>query len=269
MARRVLLLDSGLGGLTVLAAVRERLPELAISYLADSGGFPYGAMTPERLSGRLLALLPPLAEAQRCAAVVLACNTASTIALAALREQLALPVVGVVPPIKPAAGQSKSRAIGLLATPATARGAYVDELIARFAADCTVVRVSASDLAAMAEAKCRGEPVDMTALRAILAPLFGPDAPPVDAVALGCTHYPLLLDELRAVAPPQVAWLEPGPAVARRLQEVLAALPADEGDSSAGDVALFTGAPPAAGGPVAAWLARCGLGHIEHWPAPA
>lgn len=253
--QRVLVIDSGIGGLTIVQALRRRLPQLSVVYLADNAGFPYGNLSPAALSARLTAYVEHYCAAYACSAVVLACNTASTVALAAVRERVAVPVVGVVPAIKPAALLSRSRVIGLLATPVTVCSPYVDDLIKQFAADCTVVRVGPPDLAALVEARYQGEELDWERLRAIVAPLFGPDAPPVDTVVLGCTHYPLLLEELQLVAPPGVRWLEPGPAVARRLEQVLrgAARPTVGVD----DVALFTA--PANMTPLAGLLRDCGL----------
>lgn len=253
--QRVLVLDSGIGGLTIVQALRRRLPDLSIIYLADNAGFPYGNLAPDVLSARLSAHVEHYCTAYACTAVVLACNTASTVALAAVRERVAVPVVGVVPAIKPAALLSRTRAIGLLATPVTVCSPYVDELIERFAADCRVVRVGPADLALLAEARYQGEPPAWERLREIVAPFFGADAPPVDTVVLGCTHYPLLLDELQHISPPGVRWLEPGPAVARRLEQVLRGVPAAA--DGLDNVALFTA--PTNLETLAGLLDECGL----------
>lgn len=219
----ILALDSGIGGLTIVAEIRRILPGLAIHYLADSAGFPYGGMASERLVDRLVALVDEAIERLRPTAVVVACNTASTIALATLRQRFDLPFVGVVPPIKTAGQRSISRCIGLLATSATASGPYVDKLVADHAADCRVIRVACPGLAELAEAKARGAKVDRGALKRILAPLMGPDAARMDTVILGCTHYPILLDEMREVLPGPVHWLDSAPAVAARVKTVLGA----------------------------------------------
>lgn len=239
----ILVIDSGIGGLSVVDAVRAHLPHVRIVYLADNAGFPFGNMGREALKSRLQRLVLSLKERYRCDALVVACNTASTVALDALRGALDIPVIGTVPAIKTAGEVSRTRAIGLLATPATAHGPYIDDLIARFASNCKVVRIGARDLAAKAEAFARGEPPDPFYLSQLMAPFFGPDAPPVDTVVLGCTHYPLLIDHLRAAAPPFVQWLDPAHAIARRLKHVLeTAEPKDQARRAAlrDDLALFT-----------------------------
>ena len=265
-APRVLLIDSGLGGLTVLAACRALMPGLSPVFLADNAAFPYGRLADRLIVERVVSLVTSALLEWPAEAVVVACNTASTLVLGPLRERLSIPVVGVVPPIKPAALASTSRAIGLLATPGTVRRVYVDRLIADFAADCTVVRVGAPDLAAMAEAAMLGQVPDAAQIARILAPFFGPGVPPVDAVALGCTHYPLLLPALKAAAPEGTRWLDPAPAVARRLAEVLRpGMTLPEAPAGQEGVALIT-AP--AGERFSRVLATAGLGRVELWARP-
>ncbi|WP_445679277.1 glutamate racemase [Radicibacter daui] len=264
-APRVLLVDSGLGGLTVLAACRALIPGLSPVFLADHAAFPYGRLADHVIIERVVSLVTSALLEWPADAVVVACNTASTLVLGPLRERLSVPVVGVVPPIKPAALLSTSRAIGLLATPGTVGRAYVDRLVEDFAADCTVVRVGAPDLAAMAEASMLGEAPDTEEIARILGPFFGPDAPPVDAVALGCTHYPLLLPALKAAAPEGTRWLDPAPAVARRLAEVLGPGAARPAGHPPEGVALVT-AP--AGERFARVLAAAGLDPLELWSRP-
>ncbi|HKY01738.1 MAG TPA: glutamate racemase, partial [Burkholderiales bacterium] len=215
--QRILVLDSGVGGLSVAGAVREALPDLAMVYLADNAWFPYGQRGEADLIGRLVHLVDAALEDYPCDAVVVACNTASTIVLNALRARFPHPIVGVVPPIKTAGEVSQTRVIGLLATEATVTRDYVKNLVEQFAADCTLVSVGSPRLAEMAEEKLRGESVDPETLRTILQPFFGVGAPSVDTVVLGCTHYPLVLDELRSASPSHVRWLDSAPAIARRV----------------------------------------------------
>lgn len=257
---RVLVIDSGVGGLSVVQAIRAALPALRLVYLADNAWFPYGTRPVAALVEHVVTLVEQALRRAPCDALVVACNTASTVALDALRARLTLPVVGVVPPIKTAGTVSRSRVVGLLATEATVTRPYVRRLEADFAPDCRIVALGSSRLAEMAEAKLRGVPVDRDELRALLAPFFGADAPPIDTVVLGCTHYPLLLDELVAVSPPEVRWLDASPAIARRLVQVLAAraphAPADESE------AVYFTAPPTAAETLTAFLAAL------HLPAP-
>lgn len=157
MSRPVLFFDSGVGGLSVLAAVKKALPEAPILYVADNGGFPYGTKSEEEIATRVPALLGRLVERYDPALLVIACNTASTIALPFIRSALQIPVVGTVPAIKPAALLSKSHVFGVLGTEATIRQPYVDHLSEEFASDCTVIRQGSANLVTLAEAKLRGE----------------------------------------------------------------------------------------------------------------
>lgn len=247
--RRVIAFDSGLGGLTVVRAIRELLPDVGIVYLADNALFPYGALDEETLIARVPALVVKACEAYGADAIVIACNTASTAVLDALRRQVEVPVVGVVPAIKPAGEQSRSRVIGLLATEGTVRRAYVDDLVRQFAADCRVIRVGSQELVRIAEDHMRGVPPDPDAIHDILTPFFDGPPPHADAIVLGCTHFPLVLEALKAAAPPDVIWLDPAPAIARRLGDVLSDGTGRSGDApdsaseSASDIALFTADP--------------------------
>jgi len=219
-AKRVLVFDSGVGGLSVLDAIAASGRGLSLDYVADNAWLPYGLKSDAELRARVPALLAHMAEAWAPDAVVLACNTASTIVLPDVRAALSIPVVGVVPPIKPAAALTKTGVIGLLATPATVQRAYTDDLIAQFAADKRVVRFGSAALVEAAERKLRGEAVDVSAIAEAIGALFAED---VDVVALACTHFPLLAQELAAAAPRPCAWLDSGEAIARRIADVTGA----------------------------------------------
>src|SRR3954469_24460649 len=198
----ILFFDSGVGGLSVLGPTRALLPTAPIVYAADSAGFPYGRGTEAEIASRVPALLGLLVERFHPRLAVIACNTASTIALEHVRSALDLPVVGTVPAIKPAAQMSQSRVIGVLGTEATVRQPYVDDLAAGFAADCTIIRHGSPELVDLAEAKLAGEEVSAEQVRAAASPMFdAPDGARIDTVVLACTHFPLLADELRAAFP--------------------------------------------------------------------
>ena len=185
------------------------------------------------------ALLGRLVERFHPRLIVIACNTASTIALVHVRSALDVPVVGTVPAIKPAALTSTNRVIGVLGTEATVRQPYVDRLAAEFASDCTVLRHGSAALVELAEAKLRGQRIDAAAVRAAIAPLFaGADGARLDAVVLACTHFPLLNEELDAAAPHPVQWLDGADGIARRIATLTAgqAWPAQR----PGGVAVFT-----------------------------
>jgi glutamate racemase len=213
----LLFFDSGVGGLSVLGPTRALMPSAPIVYAADSAGFPYGTKSEAELATRVPALLGRLVERFDPRLVVIACNTASTIALDDARAALDLPVVGTVPAIKPASEISTTRVIGVLGTEATVRQPYVDDLAAKFAADCTIIRHGSPRLVELAEARLGGETVSVEDVRAATRPLFdAPDGDRIDTVVLACTHFPLLADEL-AEAFPRVAYIDGGPGIARRI----------------------------------------------------
>ena len=213
----LLFFDSGVGGLSVLGPTLELIPNAPIVYAADSAGFPYGQKTDAELASRIPALLGRLVERYHPRLAVIACNTASTIALEHVRSALDLPVVGTVPAIKPAAEISKSRVIGVLGTEATVRQPYVDDLAAKFAADCMLIRHGSPELVELAEAKLAGEEIAIEAVRAAAQPMFdAPEGERIDTVVLACTHFPLLADELTA-AFPDVTYVDGGAGIARRI----------------------------------------------------
>jgi glutamate racemase len=214
----VLLFDSGVGGLSVLERVRALRPEAPIIYCADNAGFPYGIKTEAELNARVPVLLGRLVERYRPCVVVIACNTASTIALNNVRRVLNMPVIGTVPAIKPAAIISKSKVIGVLGTQATVRQAYVDQLIADHASDCTVLRHGSAELVELAEAKLRGVPVAVAAFaRALRGLLEQPGADAMDTIVLACTHFPLVQNELIAASERTFNWVDSGDGIARRV----------------------------------------------------
>ncbi len=222
-APRLLFIDSGLGGLTVLRGARAAVPEADVLFIADDAGFPYGLKSDAALISRLLALIAPAVRGFAPDCIVLACNTASTIALKALRESFSVPVVGTVPAVKPAAALTRSGLVSVLATPATVAREYTRALIREFGAGANFTLVGAPSLAAIAEAHGSGTAVDQEAIAREIAPAFIDDgSAKTDVVVLGCTHYPLLLDKFDALAPWPVAWLDPAPAIGRRIANVLA-----------------------------------------------
>lgn len=214
----LLLFDSGVGGLSVLRKVRAVLPEAPVIYVADNAGLPYGAKTEAQIAARVSGLLGRLTERLAPRLVCIACNTASTIALASVREVLEVPIVGTVPAIKPAAALTRTGVIGLLGTEATIRQAYVDRLEAEFAADKHLLRHGAPELVAAAEAKLRGERVDPAVYaRAAAALRAMPGGDRIDTVVLACTHFPLVEDELRKAFGPEVRFVDGSDGIARRI----------------------------------------------------
>ncbi|WP_375396986.1 glutamate racemase [uncultured Sphingomonas sp.] len=216
--RPLMVFDSGVGGLSVLGAIRLLLPRASMVYVADSAGFPYGVRPEAEIAARVPALLGRLAERYDPRLIVVACNTASTIALAAVRAALDVAVVGTVPAIKPAAALSRTRTIGVLGTQATVRQPYVDDLAARFAADCQVLRHGSAALVELAEAKLRGEAIALDSYRSAVAGLFDqPGGDAIDVVVNACTHFPLVADALARAAPHPVRFVDGAAGIARRV----------------------------------------------------
>ena len=239
----VLVFDSGIGGLTVLREARVAMPDHRFVYVADDRGFPYGDWNDEALARHVCDLFDDLIERFRPDLAIVACNTASTVVMAPLRERFDIPFVGTVPAIKPAAQRSASGQVSVLATPGTVERGYTRALIGEFAGDVNVRLVGAPRMAALAEDYMTTGRVDEAAVAAEIADCFVDRfGARTDIVVLGCTHYPFLADVYRRLAPWPVDWLNPAEAVARRAR----ALIADTGDWEVGheDVALFTGGVP-------------------------
>lgn len=231
----ILVFDSGVGGLTVFREVMKARPDARYVYLADDAGFPYGNMPEEALITRILHVIGKAIDQHAPDLVVVACNTASTLALNELRARFKVPFVGTVPAIKPACAQSRSKRIAVLGTQATVSREYTRALIREFAGGCDVVLVGSPKLASFAEAELAGSPVPDAAIAAEVAPCFvDKGGRRTDTVVLACTHYPLLTGRFRANAPWAVDWLDPAPAIARRVADLLHERPAG------------TGAPPPA-----------------------
>jgi glutamate racemase len=217
MLARVGIFDSGVGGLTVGAAVHRHHPSLEIRYVADTAFFPYGSRSPEEIVERSVAVVAGLVEAGM-SAVVVACNTASSAALERLREEFSIPIVGMEPPLKPAVERSRSGHVAVLATPGTVRGERLARLQERHATDARVWTIPMPDLADLVEAgEVEGARVEQMLREALEAPL----ADGVDAVALGCTHYGWLRPVLGRILPEGIAVVDAADAVARRTTFVL------------------------------------------------
>ena len=222
MPATILLFDSGVGGLTVYREIAKVLPRARYIYIADDAGFPYGNLSEEALIARVTGVLGAAISEHAPDLVVVACNTASTMALIELRARFSVPFVGTVPAIKPACAQSQSKRVAVLGTQATVNREYTRALIREYAIDCDVVLVGSSRLAFFAEAELAGQPAADAAIIAEIADCFvDADARRTDTVVLACTHYPLLTDRFRAIAPWPVDWLDPAPAIARRVADLM------------------------------------------------
>lgn len=258
-AGRVLVFDSGVGGLTVAWELAGRAPGLTVDYAADTGFFPYGDKSDEALRERLPRVARALVAQARPDVFVIACNTASTLALPEVRAALDIPVVGTVPAIKPAAEASRSHVIGLLATPGTLSRAYTADLISAFASHARIVAHGSIDLVRLAEAHAAGETPPLEAFAAAQAPMFtAPHGEEVDTVVLACTHFPLVRDQLVATAPRPLRYIDSGAAIAR---QTLRVLPRKPGRAS-GEPTAYVTSPAGARGRFAAMLARYGFERV-------
>lgn len=235
---RALVFDSGVGGLTIADALRKAAPEWVVDYAADSGFFPYGVKSDEELRTRLPGLCATLVDVAKPDVLVVACNTASTLSLDDIRAVVSVPVVGTVPAIKPAAQQTQTGVIGILATPGTVRRAYLDELERQFAAGKIVIRRGSAGLVDIAERAVRGQEIDQEQVAYAVKPMFDPpDGPRIDIVVLACTHFPLIRDAIAAACPPGVKLIDTGEAVARQAIRVAPQTARPAGDA----VAYVTG----------------------------
>lgn len=233
----ILFLDSGIGGLSVMKAAAKLMPHQQFLYAADYAGAPYGIKSEAEIASRVPALLGRLAERYNVSLITIACNTACTIALSHVRAALNLPIVGTVPAIKPASLLTKTGVIGLLGTDATIRQPYIDRLKDRFATDYIMLKHGAPELVSAAEAKMRGEQVDQDAIMRAIAGLTGQEhGQCIDHIIMGCTHFPLLIDELSLAAPHGINFLDGADGIARQIERLM----------------IENGTPPAGSGTLAA-----------------
>jgi glutamate racemase len=241
-SQTIVVLDSGLGGLTVLREIVRARPDARYIYVADDAFFPYGHHSEQQIVARVVPLTGELIAAHAPDLVVIACNTASTLVMSHLRAAYRVPFVGTVPAIKPACARSKSRRVSVLGTRGTVKREYTQGLIRDFAQGCEVTLVGSAQLASLAEAALNGGEISDRAIAAEIAPCFvqdgGDDSARTDTVVMACTHYPLLLDRLVRLAPWPVDWIDPAPAIARRVADLLGA--GNAGADSAGAEMIFT-----------------------------
>lgn len=245
-APNILIFNSGLGGLTVCGEVARLLPGAHLIYAADDAAFPYGELPEDVLIARVLSVMRRLIALSDPDAIVIACNTASTLALPHLRARFPkIPFIGTVPAIKPAASQSRSGLISVLATPGTVARDYTRDLVRTYAAHCTVTLVGSSELASLAEAFMQGKAVADAAIAREIAPAFVTQGDRrTDSIVLACTHYPLLLRQFERLAPWPLAWIDPAPAIARRTLHVLReelGFPVADAPPAGLNYAVFTG----------------------------
>ena len=216
--KKIAVIDSGSGGTTILRALEREISHAQFIFKSDFENFPYGTKSDQEVINCSVTHALAVVKEHNPDILVVACNTASTVALKVMREKIQIPVVGVVPAIKSAAQVSVTKEIGLLATSATVSRPYIDQLISDFASECVVLRHGANRLVALAEEKAHGGIISLTEVEHEIRPLF---CNKIDAIVLGCTHFPLLIDELKAVAPWPVHWIDSSAAIVRRVRFLL------------------------------------------------
>jgi glutamate racemase len=260
--------DSGLGGLTVFREVKAARPDALLRYVADDAFFPYGAHAEAELVGRVVPLMGTLIDQYRPVLVVIACNTASTLVLPHLRERYEVPFVGTVPAIKPACAASQTKRVSVLGTEGTVAREYTRALIRDFGNGADVTLVGSARLAAIAEAELRGDAASDTAIAQEIAEEIAPcfvdeDGRRTDTVVLACTHFPLLLSRLERLAPWPVKFIDPAPAIARRVVELIGppAAAATPPETASAEITFTSGKPPSEA--LKATLARFGLVSIS------
>lgn len=242
----ILVFDSGLGGLSVLREVVRARRDAHYVYVADDAFFPYGHHSEEAIIARVVPLIGELIATHDPDLILIACNTASTLVMSQLRERYEVPFVGTVPAIKPACAQSRTKRVSVFGTKGTVKREYTRALIRDFAQGCEVTLVGSPELASLAESVLRGNEVADRDIAAELAPCFVGD--PLDAsartdtIVLACTHYPLLLDRLNLLAPWPVDFIDPAPAIARRVSDLLGG-PGAERDKAGAEM-IFTSNRP-------------------------
>ncbi|WP_392561554.1 glutamate racemase [Orbus sturtevantii] len=215
----ILVFDSGIGGISVYNEIRQKIPKANYIYIFDNQAFPYGDKSNEFLIERVKAVINKAISTYAVDIVIIACNTASTICLPILRTSFSMPIVGVVPAIKPAIKITKNKCIGLLATKATIQREYIHNLIRDFASGYKIELLGLSELALMAEQKLQGTAVNLDDLTKLMKPWLELAVVP-DTIVLGCTHYPFIQPELAKVFP-DVTFIDSGYAIAARVDNLL------------------------------------------------
>jgi len=220
ISRSIGVFDSGVGGLSVLRAIRQELPDNTVIYLADQAHVPYGSRSLEEVR-RFSEVITRYLVDQGAGMIVVACNTASAAALHFLREKFpGIPFVGMEPAVKPAAEQTQSGVVGILATPATFQGALYASVVERFASGVILLQDTCPGLVGQIEAGDLDGPRSRRILEEALAPMLAQD---IDTIVLGCTHYPFVIPLIQNIAGPGVRVIDPAPAVARQVRRVLEA----------------------------------------------
>ena len=241
---RILVFDSGVGGLSVLREIRAARPDAELIYVADDAGFPYGDWEEAALTARIVDLARDLVATHAPDLFVVACNTASTLVLPHLRNACATTFVGTVPAVKPAAAATETGLVSVLATPGTVKRDYTHALVDTYASHVDVTLVGSTRLARLAETFMAGGTIADADVLAEIRPCFKKKkGRQTDHVVLACTHYPFLIDHFRRLAPWDVTWVDPAPAIARRVVQLIG--PATTTGAGGGRAIFTSGKAPA------------------------
>ncbi|EHK91442.1 glutamate racemase [Aggregatibacter actinomycetemcomitans] len=215
----ILFFDSGVGGFSVYREVKQFLPDYHYLYCFDNAYFPYSEKPEEKIIERTLKICRYIDQMYLPDLIVIACNTASTVVLPALREHFSVPIVGTVPAIKPAAAKTTTKHIGLLATKGTVKRKYLSDLIDKYAIDCRVEKIGSTKLVELAERKLHGYPIDLNEIKFEVQTWV--TMSDLDCVVLGCTHFPLIKSEIQQCLPQVTYFIDSGAAIAKRVESLL------------------------------------------------
>lgn len=254
--------DSGVGGLSVLREIRRELPGEQLLYVADSGHAPYGDKPAELIQARAVAIVEFLVS-QHAKAIVVACNTATGVAIRMLRARFWLPIIAMEPAVKPAAAHTRSGVIGVLATSRTIASDNFAKLHERFGADVKIMMQACPGLVEQVEAGELSGEKTRALIERYVTPLLAQGA---DTLVLGCTHYPFLAALIREIAGPTVTIIDPSAAIARELRRRLSGAGLLSTQSRTGTEQFWTSAAPGATQPIIAQLWQEGVA-VHHLPA--
>lgn len=215
--RPIGVIDSGLGGLSVVRVIQRELPNESVIFVGDEGHFPYGTK-PQELIRQLVLKIGRFLEAQPVKLMVIACNTATAAALPTVQKKLSIPVIGVINPGATAAIESKAKRIGVIATDSTTKdGAYVREL-QKLNPDVKVISKATQPLVAIVE---HGKTGTVEAQKAVDEQLASFVQQPVDALILGCTHFPFLTNEIKQKLGTDVELIDPALETVNQVKKML------------------------------------------------
>ncbi|MXP51442.1 glutamate racemase, partial [Pantoea sp. SoEX] len=217
----ILIFDSGIGGISVYSEIKKQFPDIYYIYVFDNAAFPYGNKNKLFITKRIVNIIKIISKEYLISLAVIACNTASVIALIELRKHCNFPIVGTVPAIKPSVKITRNGIIGLIATYNTISSIYIQKLIMSFAKSCKILTIISNKLVHISESKFLGKKICLKEIYGILQPWLNKSNVSPDTVILGCTHYVLLRSELQQLLPPNTRLIDSGLAIAYHVNTLL------------------------------------------------